>query len=104
MVVQVKAIAHLVWVMEDVDYIETVVRRERRGSSHGLSIRVARGLYYRSSTFRSRVIEKEETVHQDTGLLGFTTKHIYFSETKRSSRSATTKSWSSNPTTTGSAL
>ena len=53
------------WVMEDVDYIETVVRRERRGSSHGLSIRVARGLYYRPSTFRSRVIEKEETVHQD---------------------------------------
>ena len=35
----------LVWVMEDVDYIETVVRRERRGSSHGLCIRVARGLY-----------------------------------------------------------
>ena len=29
----------LVWVMDDVDYIETVVRRERRGSSHGLSIR-----------------------------------------------------------------
>ncbi len=68
----------LVWVMEDVDYIETVVRRERRGSSHGLSIRVAWGLYYRPSKFHSRVIEREETVHQDTGLLGFTTKHIYF--------------------------
>ena len=68
----------LVWVMQDVDYIETVVRRERRGSSHGLSIRVARGVYYRPSSFRSRVIEKEETVRQDTGLLGFTTKHIYF--------------------------
>ena len=26
----------LFWVMDDVDYIETVVRRERRGSSHGL--------------------------------------------------------------------
>ena len=76
----------LVWVMEDVDYIETVVRRELRGSSHGLSIRVARGLYYRPSTFRSRVIEKEETVHQDTGLLGFTTKHIYFSGPKKKFR------------------
>ena len=76
----------LVWVMEDVDYIETVVRRERQGSSHGLSIRVARGLYYRPSTFRSRVIETEETVHQDTGLLGFTTKHIYFSGPKKKFR------------------
>ena len=76
----------LVWVMDDVDYIETVVRRERRGSSHGLSIRVAKGLYYRPSTFRIRIIEKEETVHQDTGLLGFTTKHIYFSGPKKKFR------------------
>ena len=76
----------LVWVMEDVDYIETVVRRERQGSSHGLSIRVARDPYYRPSTFRSRVIETEETVHQDTGLLGFTTKHIYFSGPKKKFR------------------
>ena len=76
----------LVWVMQDVDFIETVVRRERRGSSHGLSIRVARGLYYRPSTFRSRVIEREETVHQDTGLLGFTTKHVYFSGPKKKFR------------------
>ena len=71
----------LVWIMEGVDYLETVVRRERTGSSHGLSIRVARGLYYRPSTFRSRAVEWEETVHQDTGLLGFTPKHLYFRET-----------------------
>ena len=68
----------LVWVIQGVDYLETVVRRERRGTSHGLSIRVARGLYYRPSTFRSRPIEWEETVHADIGMLGLTTKHIYF--------------------------
>ena len=76
----------MVWVMEDIGYIETVVRRERRGSSHGLSILVTRGVYYRPSTFRSRVIEKEETVYQDTGLLCFTTKHIYFSGPKKKFR------------------
>ena len=43
-------------------------------------------LYYRPSTFRGRVIEKEETVHQDTGLFGFTTKHIYFSGPKKKCR------------------
>ena len=36
----------LVWVIQGVDYLETVVRRERRGTSHGVSIRVAKGLYY----------------------------------------------------------
>ena len=76
----------LVWVMQDVDYIEEVTGRERRGSSHGLSIRVARGVYYRPGTFRSRNVEWDETVHQDTGLLGFTTKHIYFSGAKKKFR------------------
>ena len=63
----------LVWVINGVDYLETVTRRERRGTSHGVSIRVARGLYYSPRQFRSRPIEWEETVHQDTGLLGLTT-------------------------------
>ena len=76
----------LVWVIQGVDYLETVVRRERRGSSHGLSIRVARGLYHRPSTFRSRPIEWEETVHADTGMLGLTTRHIYFAGSRNRSR------------------
>ena len=41
-------------------------------TSHGVSIRAAKGLYYRPSTFRSRPIEWEETVKADTGLLGLT--------------------------------
>ena len=55
-------------------------------SSHGLSIRVAIGVYYRPGTFRSRAVEWEETVHQDTGLLGFATKHRYFSGPKKKFR------------------
>ncbi len=73
----------LVWLFDGVDYIETKTRRERRGTSHGLSIRVARGLYYRPSTFRSQLHEWEESIHSDTGLLGVTTKHIYFHGPKK---------------------
>ena len=76
----------LVWIMQDVDYPETVVKKERRGSSQGLSIRVVRGDYYLPRTFRIRSIEWEETVHQDTGLLGFTTKHLYFSGRRKKFR------------------
>lgn len=68
----------LVWVIDGVDYYEVRTRRERRGTSHGASIRVAKGLYYRPSTFSSRTEEWEETVRMDTGLLGVTSKHIYF--------------------------
>ena len=76
----------LVWVIDGVDYLETLVRRERRGTYHGISVRVARGLYYRPSTFRSRPIEWEETVHADTGLLGLTTKHVYFAGSQKKFR------------------
>ena len=76
----------LVWVMQDVDYLEIVTRRERRGSSQGLSIRITRGVYYRPSTFRSRQVEWDEMIHHDTGLLGFTTKHLYFSGIKKKFR------------------
>ena len=76
----------LVWVFHGVDYLETVTRRERRGSSHGVSIRVARGLYYSPRQFRSRAIEWEETVQADTGLLGLTTKHIYFAGSRKKFR------------------
>ena len=76
----------LVWVIDGVDYLETVTRRERRGTSHGVSIRVARGLYYRPSTFRRRPIESEETAKADTGLLGLTTKHVYFAGSRKKFR------------------
>ena len=76
----------MIWVIQDVDYLETGVRRERRDTSPGAPVPVARGLYYRPSTFRSRPIEWEETVHQDTGFLGLTTKHIYFAGSRRKFR------------------
>ena len=47
----------LVWLFDGVDYTETKTRRERRGTSHGVSIRVAKGLYYRPSTILNRVHE-----------------------------------------------
>ena len=76
----------LVWMIQGVDYLETVTRRERRGTSHGVSIRVARGLYYSPRQFRSRPIEWEETVHANTGLLGLTTKHLYFAGARKKFR------------------
>ena len=74
----------LVWMFQNVAYLEDVTRREMHGSSQGLTIRVARGIYYRPSAFKSRVVEWDETVRLDTGLMGLTTKHIYFAgDTKR---------------------
>ena len=74
----------LVWVFQGVDYYEEKTRSEFRGGSQGMSFRVAKGVYYRTGGFRGERVQTAETVHADTGLLGVTNKHIYFSgEQKR---------------------
>lgn len=76
----------LLWVFDNVDYGKEVTRREFVGGSRGASLRVARGVYVRTGQFRGRSVEHKENVHVDTGLLGITTKHIYFSGPKTSFR------------------
>lgn len=68
----------LIWLFNNVRYSTIRTRREFRGGHAGVSVRVAKGLYFRTGAFRGRPVQIEETVHVDTGLLGITTRHIYF--------------------------
>lgn len=68
----------LLWVFGDVGYGEQITHREYRGSSMGVSIRVAKGVYVRPGSFRGRTVETTSMEHTDDGLFGITTKHIYF--------------------------
>lgn len=43
-----------------------------------MSIRIAKGVYYRASAFKGRSIQRTETVHAGNGLLAITNKHLYF--------------------------
>lgn len=76
----------LVWLFQGVRYLEQRVRRHYEGGSTGVSFRVAKGVYLRTSAFRGHPVETAETVHADTGLLAFTDKHIYFSGPAKSFR------------------
>ena len=71
-------------------------------AEYAVRIRVARGLYYRPSTFRSRPIEWEETIHADSGMLGLTTRHIYFTDSRKKFRVRYDRMVASTPTRTGS--
>lgn len=75
-----------VWHFEAVKYYEMKTKREFVGASQGVSIRLARGLYYRTGSFRGRPVETTSLEHVDTGLLAFTNKHIYFAGEKKSFR------------------
>lgn len=68
----------LVWLFDGVDYYQMRTRREFRGGSTGASVRVASGVYLRQSAFRGHPVSVTETVKADAGLLGVTTRHVYF--------------------------
>ncbi len=76
----------IIWVFQDVDYYEQKKRTQYVGGSQGVSIRIAKGLYYRTGAFKGERVETHETIHADTGLLGVTNKHVYFSGDSKSFR------------------
>ena len=76
----------LIWVFSNVDYLEDRAKTEYKGGSHGVSVRIMKGLYYRVGAFKGEAVSRTERLHVDTGLLGVTTKHVYFSGPKKSLR------------------
>jgi len=91
----------LIWLFDKVEYRAMRTRREYRGGSTGVSVRVAQGVYLRQSAFKGRPLEVDEFVHMDTGLLGITTKHLYFTGPARSFRIRHSKIVSLTPYTDG---
>src|SRR4051812_46664025 len=76
----------IVWAFGGSRYLEEKTRREWVGRSQGMSVRVARGVYYRTGASRGHSVEHSETVLIDRGWLILTNKHIYFSGPKKSLR------------------
>ncbi len=68
----------MIQVFEEVEYVKEVTRRHYKGSSMGVSVRVAKGVYIRPGSFEGRTIEQVGMELQDTGTLGLTTKHLYY--------------------------
>jgi len=76
----------LVWVFQDVEYYEMRTKREHVGGYQGVSIKIAKGVYYRTGGFKGRVVETTETEHIDNGMMAVTDKYIYFAGSKKSFR------------------
>ena len=69
---------HLIYVFNDVEYLEKRVKREIVGRSAGASFRVAKGVSIRTSGSRGTPVEKDVVVSRGSGTMAVTTKHLYF--------------------------
>lgn len=76
----------IIWLFPDTDYYEKKKQTQYVGGTQGMSFRVAKGVYYRVGGFKGERVETYETTHADTGLLGITNKHIYFTGPEKSFR------------------
>ena len=56
------------------------------GRSDGVSIKIRKGLYYRTSGFRGERVQEHNMEHIDSGIFALTTKHIYFHGHRKSFR------------------
>jgi hypothetical protein len=76
----------LAWVFVNAEYFEDRTRHQYVGRSAGVSVRIAKGIYYHTSGFQGRPIDVSETIQLDTGMLVLTDKNIYFTGPKESLR------------------
>jgi len=68
----------LLFAFTNVEYFEQRTRTEFRGRSQGVSIRITKGVYYRTGSFKGNPVQVTELQSQGHGIVAVTTKHLYF--------------------------
>ncbi|MDE2777222.1 MAG: hypothetical protein OXI77_14930 [Chloroflexota bacterium] len=76
----------VVWLFANVDYYEQRARTKYMVGSNEVSASIAMALYLKTTEVSAEVIESEETVQIDSGILAITTQHIYFVGASKSVR------------------
>jgi hypothetical protein len=73
----------LLWLFRDVRFLEVHEFTRFEGRSAGISVRVMKGVYFRTGGFQGTPVKHDATVTVDTGLLGLTPQAIYFAGPKK---------------------
>jgi hypothetical protein len=67
-----------IWAFNNVELYEIKTRRQFVGASQGLSLRIARGVYYRVGGGRGEPVQSQNPEKQDMGSLVVTNQNVYF--------------------------
>lgn len=87
----------VVWAFSNATYLEDKNQRTYVGGSQGFSVRLMKGVYYRTSTFKGQAVDHAVRVAIDEGLVVVTDKSIYFAGGRKSLRLPFTKIVSFQP-------
>jgi len=84
--VQLQKGERIAWGFANTDLLEQRVQRASRTVAHGVSIRVARGIYYRPAVFNTTPVERAYTATIGRGLLLLTDRNVYFASSAKTMR------------------
>lgn len=76
----------LIWLFQNAEYLQPRTHTTYQGRSSGVSLRVMKGVYYRTGMFTGNPIKTTEIATIDRGILAVTNKHLYFVGTVKSLR------------------
>ena len=76
----------LIYADANVSYSEKRMRTTYVGGSDGVSIKIAKGIYYRKSFFKGNAVQTLKTIEIGVGIIALTNKHLYFSSSEKSFR------------------
>jgi hypothetical protein len=68
----------VIWLFQEVECYEQRTRTTYEGRSQGVSIRVAKGVYYRTGSFKGNPVVSEHAVSLGTGIMALTNKNLFF--------------------------
>lgn len=74
---------NVIWIFQNVDFYEQRTRTVYQGKTQGVSVRIAKGLYYRTGSFKGNPVKIEEMKYISKGLVALTNKQIYFSSSAK---------------------
>tara|TARA_R110002051_G_scaffold295702_1_gene361563 strand:- start:1400 stop:2224 length:825 start_codon:yes stop_codon:yes gene_type:complete len=77
---------NIIWLFNDVQLYEQRTKTTYKGGLQGISIRVTKGLYYRTSSFKGQPVKSTNIVPIAKGIMVLTNKHIYFSSSLKNFR------------------
>jgi hypothetical protein len=74
----------LIWIFQNVEFYEQRSKTTFEGKSQGVSIKIARGVYYRVGQFKGNPVTNTQMTLIANGMFALTNKNLYFASTSKS--------------------
>jgi hypothetical protein len=74
----------LIWIFQSVEFYEQRTKTTFEGKSQGISIKIAKGVYYRTGQFKGNPITNTQMTLIGNGIFALTNKNMYFASASKS--------------------